>query len=116
MEEKRLWEKAYLHELAQAENARSSGNEGMARVCARRAAGIIIGEYFARLGIRDFDPSAYERIKHLRFSSDSSKDVQEIADHLMQRVNTDYDLPIDVDLIAEARQLADTLLYYREFE
>ena len=35
----------YDQEINRAEKARQDGNEGMARVCARRAAGIVVGEY-----------------------------------------------------------------------
>jgi hypothetical protein len=35
---------------------------------------------------------------------------REIAEHLTLRVTTDHTLPIDVDLIAEARKLAANLL------
>ena len=104
------WKKAYRRELEQAEKARSIGNEGMARVCARRAAGIAIGEYFAREGLPDFDPSAYERIKQLRYSPGTSKEVRRIADHLLLRVDIHHKLPPEVDLIAETHQLAEALL------
>jgi hypothetical protein len=110
MNEGRSWEKAYLDELKQAKFARSSGNEGMSRVCARRAAGIIIGEYFARNGIHETDPSAYARIKFLHSSPGESAEVLKIAEHLLQRVNRDHELPTEIDLIAETRQLALVLI------
>jgi len=34
--------------LAQAHKARAAGNEGQARVCARRAAGIAVREWYKR--------------------------------------------------------------------
>ena len=104
------WEIAYQGEIELAEQARSSGNEGMARVCARRAAGIIIGEYFARSGIQERNRNAYERIAQLRGTPGIPKDVQEIVDHLLQRVNSDHNLPFEADLILETRQLAEKLL------
>ena len=45
MSEKPAWEAFYKAEMQNAEAARRSGNEGKARVCARRAAGAVIGEY-----------------------------------------------------------------------
>ena len=42
-----------LHiEFERAASARRKGNEGQARVCARRAAGIAIREYLIRRGTR----------------------------------------------------------------
>jgi hypothetical protein len=34
------WQERYQNELERGEQARRDGNEGMARVCARRAAGL----------------------------------------------------------------------------
>ena len=66
------WEARFQSELHQAEMARALGNEGKARVCARRAAGI--------------------------------------AGHFLERVETNFTLPSDVDLIQDARWLAQKLL------
>ena len=111
MDKTSFWEEAYLRELENAGNARSEGNEGMARVCARRAAGIVVGEYYARHGIQDIDQSAYERINLLRNDPTTSKEVQQITEHLLLRVDFNHQLPIESDLIAETQQLAKALLY-----
>jgi len=52
------WKDKLEIEFERAETARSSGNEGQARVCARRAAGIAIREYYARRGQSVHTPSA----------------------------------------------------------
>ncbi|MCI0521259.1 MAG: hypothetical protein L0Z70_13515 [Chloroflexi bacterium] len=93
-----------------AQKARGDGNEGMARVCARRAAGIVAGEYFLRLGIAFTDPSAYERLKYLTHLEQTSPEVRQIASHFLARVSTDWTLPLDADLLQEARWLAEQLL------
>ncbi|GEM_PF-193394 len=92
-------------ELARAEKARAAGNEGQARVCARRAAGIAIGEYLKLRGLPIPGPSAYERLKYLCEIDDVSLLVQEAAQHLLLRVTPEFTLPVDVDLIAKARWL-----------
>jgi hypothetical protein len=104
------WKSNYIKEMTQAEVARSEGNEGMARVCARRAAGIVIGEYFCRKRIQDPGSSAYDRLIVLTKLPDISPKIQEVANHLILRVNPDHTLPIDVDLIAETRWLKHKLL------
>ncbi len=43
--------------------ARGRGNEGQARVCARRAAGVAVREYFLRLGIPIVNPGAYDLLQ-----------------------------------------------------
>ncbi len=104
------WKVRIQDELEQAQAAREAGNEGKARVCARRAAGIAIGEYLKRKGLSTPGPSAYDRLQYLVSITDITPRSRQIAQHLMLRVNEEFKLPIDVDLIAEARQLVEILL------
>lgn len=104
------WKSEYQKEISQAEVARSEGNEGKARVCARRAAGVVIGEYFRRHGIQGSGASAYDRLRILTELVDISPKIREVADHFILRINPDHTLPIDVDLIAETRWLRNILL------
>lgn len=96
-------------ELDQAESARSTGNEGMARVCARRAAGIALGEYFHRCGLTGYGTNIHERIIFFKSLPISNDRVEEILDHLLLRVNEDHKLPIEIDLIEETRLLIEYL-------
>ena len=104
------WQERFSIELLQAEAARKAGNEGMARVCARRAAGIAAGEYLRRHGLTFSDPSAYARLKFLVQLPQTPPAVQEVINHFLLRINPDRSLPIQADLIAEARWLANELL------
>jgi len=103
------WETDFEHEIHQAEIARSKGNEGMARVCARRAAGIAIGEYLHRQSI-DVDPGAYDRLRYLSTLPEISQQARLATRRLLTRVAPDHTLPQDVDLIAESRWLKEYLL------
>lgn len=96
-------------ELNKAEEARESGNEGMARVCARRAVGIAIGNYFRRQGYPDPENSAYNRLRHFCEAPDTPVELRQIASHFLIRVNPDHLLPLDIDLISEARWLISQL-------
>jgi hypothetical protein len=104
------WEALFQTELQQAESARSSGNEGKARVCARRAAGIIINEYFTRKGISKPGPSAYDALRFFQTLAEIPDNVHKITNHFLERVDPDFALPDDVDLIQDARWLAQSLL------
>ncbi len=104
------WKTALHEELARAEAARARGNEGQARVCARRAAGIAIREYLRRKGTPIRDPSAYRLLTILKDSPDLAPDLRQAAGHLTLRVTEAFTLPLDVDLIAEARRLCTGLL------
>ncbi len=100
----------YLEEIRMAFAARASGNEGRARVCARRAAGVVAGEFLKRRGVQTADPSAYNRLRMLLTLRDIPEDVRRIVEHLLIRVTPEQQLPINADLIAEAQWLKDRLL------
>jgi HEPN domain-containing protein len=97
-------------ELERAMQARARGNEGQARVCARRAAGIAVREYLTRRGIRPPSRSALDLLNLLKEDALLPPDLKLLADHLTLRVTGEFKLPVDADLIAEARSLCDWLL------
>ncbi len=96
-------------ELQNAEAARSRGAEGQARVCSRRAAGIAIRAYLEAIDLPAQGMNAYELIQSLRDLSGVSPEVQKVAEHLSARVNEQFSLPGEIDLIAETRWLVQRL-------
>jgi hypothetical protein len=96
-------------ELTLAEKARLEGFEGRARVCARRAAGIAIREYLQIQLIHVSSTNSYQLIQEFKDLSNLPEDLSRIADHLLTKVNEDFRLPEDIDLIAEVRQLVERL-------
>jgi len=104
------WKSQIEQEFKRAEQARSNNNEGQARVCARRAAGIAIREYLARKGIHPPSTSSYDLLNLIKDDSHLSLDLRLIAEHLTLRVTEEFKLPVDADLVAEARTLCDVLL------
>ncbi len=110
METLQNWESEYRKELEQALEARQAGNEGKARVCARRAAGIIAAEYLKRRGISSTGYSAYALLQTLKNIPDLPADIQETASHFLVSLNPDHTFPIQADLIGEARWLAEQLV------
>ncbi|MBV6396127.1 MAG: hypothetical protein HFACDABA_01715 [Anaerolineales bacterium] len=104
------WQTDFEHEIARAESARAKKNEGQVRVCARRAAGMVVREYFTRIGIPVRTPSAYELLKLLAEQPHLPLDAQQAASLLTLRVNEAFRLPVDADLVAEARKLREALL------
>jgi HEPN domain-containing protein len=104
------WRTEIEAEFEKAEEARARGNEGQARVCARRAAGIAIREYFLRQGIHPPSPSAYELLNLVKEDSRLSPDLKRAAEHLTLRVTEEFKLPVNVDLIAEAKNFCEDLL------
>lgn len=104
------WQTEIEAEFEKAEQARARGNEGQARVCARRAAGIAIREYLTRQGMRPPSASAYDLLNMLKNDPHLSRDLQQIADHLTLRVTEEFKLPVNADLVAEARTFCEGLL------
>ena len=103
------WERIEA-ELTKAGEARSAGNEGMARVCARRAAGIAAGVYLEKRQVAQFSPSAYDRLKILCEIPALPERARQAAEILLLRVTPEHDLPVQVDLVAEAHWLAEYLI------
>jgi quercetin dioxygenase-like cupin family protein len=104
------WKTRFAAEIKQAESARAAGNEGMARVCARRAAGVALAEYFTRRNLPFNGPSAYDHLRTLASLPDVPERVRAVADHFLVRITPEHTLPVEADLIAEARWLAEILL------
>jgi hypothetical protein len=104
------WAISALIEIDQARIARIQGKEGKARVCARRAAGLVVNEYLRRRGIRIESPNALARLKYLRDMREVAPRARELAEHFLQRVTPAHELPLDTDLIQDACELAQALL------
>ena len=104
------WRERFDTELEGAEQARARGNEGQARVCARRAAGIAAAEYFRRHGNTTRSGSAIDALNQLALEPSLPAESASILSHLLQQVDTEFKLPEGVDLISEARLLRRQLL------
>ena len=101
------WSIEAERELLQAEAARRSGNEGRARVCARRAAGLAARDFLRRRG--QPPGNAYQSLLALAELPGLPPDLRLAARHLTLRVTEAFSFPEGVDLIAEARRLCQRL-------
>ena len=104
------WQSEMQAEFERAGQARTRGNEGQARVCARRAAGIAAREYFTRRGEKIRTPSAYDLLNRLAQDPSLSNELRRSAGYLTLHVTEKFTLPVNVDLVAEARKLCNELL------
>ena len=95
--------------MRRAEQARRDGNEGMARVCARRAAGAAAGEYLRRAGLAAHT-AAYDNLRLLASQAGLPDEVVEAVGNLLVRITPEHTLPGDADLIDAARRLRSLLL------
>src|SRR5689334_5627848 len=104
------WQEQFLKEIQGAQEARARNNEGQARVRARRAAGVAIREYLSRRGQRVLSSSAYDLLKLLLDLPGIPAGARQPAEYLTLRVNEEFKLPVDADLVEEARSLCEHLL------
>jgi len=104
------WRQLASQVIEMAEAARQNGNEGRARVCARRAAGYVIGEYLSRSNSSISTESALARLRYLFSSPEIDSDQRELIEHFLIHTTPEHELPIDADLIADVDLLASQLL------
>jgi hypothetical protein len=89
-------------EMLLAKQSRAEGNEGRARVCARRAAGTAAGLYLIEKGVGCSHDNALQSLLKLSELDALPKRVQIAASWLVERVDESSNLPPEVDLLQEA--------------
>ncbi len=89
-------------ELLLAKQSRLEGNEGRARVCARRAAGAAAKAYFQGKDSLAKEENTIQSLVRLGIQDLIPDRVKLAVNWLVMRVNEDYALPANVDLIHEA--------------
>jgi len=106
------WKEKFDAEILRAESARKDGNEGMARVCARRAAGAMVREYFQRNRIAQTKSqiAALRNLRDLSQSPHIPEEIRVVAEHFTWQITTDHTLPENADLIADAYWLREKLM------
>ncbi|MCW5878873.1 MAG: hypothetical protein KIS80_08415 [Anaerolineales bacterium] len=111
------WKTAVERELAAGRAAQARGNQGMARVCARRAAGWAAAAWLDGRGEARETPSVLEQLRQLAAVGGLPARGDEIISHLltyktkhdMSDPDEDSFFPLDVDLVAEAEELIGML-------
>ncbi len=97
-------------EFATARQAATAGNEGMVRVCARRAAGAAIAFWLQFNGRPGWRADAMSRIRHLEADQSFPQDVREAAMRLMARVTPQFTPRYPTDPVADATVIIQHLL------
>lgn len=97
-------------ELEAARQARAAGNEGKARVCARRAAGWAIGLSFEGEVPAQQRVNAYGLLRWYRRRPSASAQLRAAAERLTARITEEHTLPHEQDPLEDARRLVKALL------
>ncbi len=98
-----------VQELNKAYQARQKGNEGMARVLARRAAGLSIREFMLRNGVDQSGLSLNELLKNDVVRKHLPASTHEALDRLSTRIGMDFSFPPDFDLLLDSKNVVDQL-------
>ncbi|MCX7975672.1 MAG: hypothetical protein N2646_01240 [Bellilinea sp.] len=101
-------------ELDRAEQARKKGNEGMARVCARRAAGFAALAILQKLGRDIHNINGLDALHLFSKNAEFPTSIRRSAEFLTMRVTPDHLLPLEVDLLQQARQFINELNQWME--
>jgi len=110
MSQKFQWERDFSKEIENARYSREAGNEGRARVSARRAAGIAAGVYLSQI-MPDYKiKGALENLSDLQSHPDIRDNIKELVNIFLIRVDYDHNLPIEADLIEQAINVKNLLI------
>jgi hypothetical protein len=90
-------------ELAAAEAACKNGNEGKARVCARRAVALATEAWLARFPDRAWRGDAMEHLRQIQQYASLPLSVRQAAERLSTTVTRRQTAPFTTDPIGDAR-------------
>jgi hypothetical protein len=97
-------------ELEAAVRAREDGNEGMARVCARRAAGWAIGLVHGQFAEGEQPPNAYHLLQWFSSKEDAPEALRQAAKRLTTRITPAHTLPHPDDPLEDAQAIVQAML------
>ena len=109
MIEQSNWRQNFDAEINLAIQSRENGNEGRARVCARRAVSILIGVYLRYNHLPDPGVNAVDRLKVFVSLEQVPLLYRETAQHFLIKVDKEFNLPPGIDLITDAHELVQIL-------
>jgi hypothetical protein len=101
------WRERIEAELAKAARARDDGREGLARVCARRAAGWALGPYYVKRMGRPAPASALDLLRWFHADPSASPELRRAAERLTVRVTEEHRLPHAEDPLTDARRIIE---------
>jgi hypothetical protein len=97
----------YLVEKQNAIQARREGLEGRARVCTRRASGILAKNLLYNIGIVPDSTNVMDNIQEICKENNLNPDLRKIFLDFTLVVDENHDLPDTVDLLADLDRLEE---------
>jgi hypothetical protein len=103
------WQEQIKQELAKAAEGLQNGNEGLARVCARRAVSIGAQQWSAQRHKSAWQGDAMHQLRHIHNEPTFPLPVKNAAQRLLTTVTEQAHLPMTTDPITDARIILDYL-------
>jgi HEPN domain-containing protein len=92
-------------ELARGQDALREGNDGMVRVCARRAVGLAAEAWLERVPGKNWRGDALNYLGRISADESFPQDIRRAAERLMTKVTQRATAPFSTDPIADARRI-----------
>ena len=96
-------------EFAIAKHAESISNDGMVRVCARRACGIAITFFLQHFPEKNFASDAMNQLKQLQRDETFSEASRNAAQRLTTKVNEKFSVPFSNNPIDDAKIIIEEI-------
>ena len=90
-------------ELEAARAAQQNGNDGKARVCARRAVARAIEAWIGRLSFPQWHGDAMAHLRHIQQDASFPLPIRQAAERLSTSVTRQHATPFTTDPVADAR-------------
>jgi hypothetical protein len=97
-------------EFATASQARSAGNNGMVRVCARRATGVAIAYWLEQNLRQGWGADAMSQLRNLQNDESMPQAIHDAAMRLTARITEQFTSPFSTDPIDDSKTIINHLL------
>ncbi len=97
-------------EFAIAAHARSIGNDGMVRVCARRAAGAAISFWLESHLKQGWGADAMNQLRAIQLEESMPEDIREAARHLTTKITEQFTSTFSQDPLEDSKTIIEHFL------
>mgnify|MGYP003331087563 FL=1 len=97
------------NEFATAGHAKNIGNDGMARVCARRACGIAITFFLQYFPEKNWGSDAMNQLRNLQSDISFSEQARNASQRLITKVNERFSVPFSNNPIDDAKIIIEEI-------
>ncbi|MCZ6800536.1 MAG: hypothetical protein O7F12_08620 [Nitrospirae bacterium] len=95
------WQEQIEQELGQAASGLREKNDGLARVCARRAVGLTVQAWIERSGVRTWPVDVMNQLRKIQQQEIFPLELREAAQRFLTKVTQRCQAPFSTDPIAD---------------